>query len=627
MEEILLNRRYRLVSVVGKGGMATVYRAQDTELNRVVALKVLHPDAKRAGDAAFLDRFRAEAQSVAGLAHPNVVAVYDIGHDGERDWHYIVMEYVEGADLRRWLSGGEPLPPVRALDVAIQVTAALAYAHRAGRVHGDLKPGNILITPDGRVKVTDFGIAQALSSAPPSPPAPVDGSAREVVWGTPAYFAPEQAAGEPLAPPVDLYALGVIMYEMLGGRPPFVAATPFDLALMHLEEPPPPLEQLNPRLPPGLAQIVHKLLAKAPADRYASAEQLSQALIQYRREMEGATGLYPPTLAAPATLPGRKANLDWLAVLLGLVTLALVLGLVSLWSAVARSRLDGGAYLPPTPLPTPAPGEVPAPDLVGLDRDLARQALRQAGLDMAVAGQEPDPTIPALTVLRQSVPPGYPLPPGAVVEIVISSGPDLVVVPPVVGLSLSDAGRTLSAARLFSETEETWSEQGVGRVISQEPPADSVVPADSRVVLLVSSGSRLPVGALLGSDILLVACDLPRTVSRPGETLRITLHWQALAPVAADYTVFVHLTGAEGQVVAQQDSRPVAGAQPTNNWQVGVPVADTYDLRIPLETPPGDYWIRAGMYSGDTGQRLPVTDSGRVTQEGDGLLLYQIRIK
>jgi tRNA A-37 threonylcarbamoyl transferase component Bud32 len=634
-DTVLLNGRYRLLSVIGKGGMAVVYRAHDKELNRIVAIKVLRPE--RSQDADFLKRFCQEAQASASLAHPNIVAVYEVGHAQDGDLHYVVMEWVEGVDLRQLLSRGAPLPVNQALDLAIQIAAALAYAHRAGRVHGDLKPANILVTGDGRVKVTDFGIAKALA------PAPISQGA--VIWGTPTYFAPEQAAGEPVFPPVDLYALGVILYEMLAGQPPFAGASDFETALKHLEEDPPPLERLNPRVPAAVAHIVHKLLSREPAARYASAEQASQALIQYCRQIDQVTPMPAPQVQAEdyPLPPGQsvaiskglvyytparqRTPVDWLAVALGLAALALVLGLAPVWATVARSYLGGGIVAPTPPLPTPAPGEVVVPNVVGLDQDLALLTLEQMGLKMSIVGQEHHPTIPALAILRQDVPAGQPLAKGGNIEVVISQGPDLVTVPAVVGLSLGDAERTLSAAHLANAKRGEWSQQPVGTVLMQEPSAESIVVADTQVLLVLSSGTTLPVGARLGPDILLVACDLPKISLRPGETLRVVLRWQALAPIRADYTVFVHLTQTEGQIITQYDSRPVSGSRPTNGWGVGETVEDTYDLRIPLETPPGNYWLLVGMYTDGADQRLPIVDPGYATADRDSLMLHPIQIR
>jgi len=362
----LLNKRYRLLSPLGAGGMAVVYKAQDLALGRLVAVKILREP--HTNDPDFLARFQQEARAAANLAHPNIVTVHDFGRDGDR--YYIVMEYIEGKDLKTLIKEGAPFKPDRALDIAIQICAGIGYAHRAGLVHCDVKPQNILVTSDGRVKVTDFGIAKAMASIQP-------GETTDVVWGSPQYYSPEQAAGEAPTPASDVYSIGVVMYEMLAGRLPFVASTQQALAMMHLREEPPRLTLFNPSLPETLERVVHKVLAKEPSARYRTADQLGRILISYRERGLDLTGGQPaaetpdhgaPPVAVPPPLevvpeaptvyrqPARVTpsaptvrsgdqiepadynadeGLDWVAVALGFLAFIAVAGLIPFWAYVA----------------------------------------------------------------------------------------------------------------------------------------------------------------------------------------------------------------------------------------------------------------------------------------------------
>jgi serine/threonine-protein kinase len=296
-EQHLLNKRYRLLSPIGAGGMAVVYKAQDLALGRLVAIKILREPLTN--DPEFLARFQQEARSAANLAHPNIVTVHDFGRDGGRN--YIVMEYVEGKDLKSLIKEGGPFKVDRALDLTIQICAGIGYAHRAGLVHCDVKPQNILVTADGRVKVTDFGIARALATLQP-------GETTDVVWGSPQYYSPEQAAGEMPTPSSDVYSIGVVVYEMLAGRLPFVASTSQALAMMHLRDEPPRLSLFNPALPETLERIVHKVLAKEPSARYRTADQFGRILISYRERGDEMTGVQPaattPRAGETARAPG-----------------------------------------------------------------------------------------------------------------------------------------------------------------------------------------------------------------------------------------------------------------------------------------------------------------------------------
>jgi len=276
-----LNNRYELVAKIGDGGMAVVFKALDRKLNRTVAVKVLRESY--ASDPQFLARFTREAQSAASLTHPNIVSVYDVGQDG--DVHYIVMEYIEGQNLKEVITEYAPLPTQLAIEYAIQMCNALGYAHSKGLIHRDVKPQNMLIDRGGQIKVADFGIAKGLGD--------VTLTQAGFTLGTVHYFSPEQAQGKPALPQSDLYSIGVVLYEMLTGRIPFESDNPLALALKHIEEAPTSPRKYNPAIPPALEQLILKALAKQPAQRYPNAAAFAQALKDFENSTEKGTLAVP----------------------------------------------------------------------------------------------------------------------------------------------------------------------------------------------------------------------------------------------------------------------------------------------------------------------------------------------
>src|SRR3954469_16862225 len=280
--------RYELHRRIARGGMADVFLARDSLLDRPVALKVLFPEF--ATDRAFVERFRREAQAAANLSHPNIVSVYDWGEEGGT--YFIVMEYVEGRSLAQILRDEGPLLPDRAADVTIDIASALGFAHRHGVIHRDVKPGNVLISPSGQVKVTEFGIARAVTTQE-------NLTQTGTVMGTATYFSPEQARGEQVDPRSDVYSLGVVLYEMLTGKPPFTGENPVSVAYKHVQETPEPPRQRNPAIPTALEAIALKALAKNPPTPTPSAEDMAADIRRFR---DGRDVLAEPVMAPPADL-------------------------------------------------------------------------------------------------------------------------------------------------------------------------------------------------------------------------------------------------------------------------------------------------------------------------------------
>ena len=328
-ESRLLNNRYLILEQIGKGGMAIVYRARDTMLERSVAVKVLRENYSR--DPAFLDRFRQEAKAAANLSHPNIVTVHDFGLDNGQ--LFIVMEYVPGTDLKTLIKQRGRFTPEEAIPLLIQACAGIGYAHRAGLVHCDVKPQNMLVTPDMRLKVTDFGIARALSTIHPE-------EQSDIIWGSPQYFSPEQASGSAPSPASDVYSLGVIMYEMLTGSLPFHADTAVELAQLHIDAEPVPIAEMLPEISPLLEQILTKVLSKEPSQRYRTADQLGRVLMNFGNAKSApALSLTPEAVTVPVSpvpagslpAPAQAPEIDWVSIGLGLLALVAVLGLVPFW--------------------------------------------------------------------------------------------------------------------------------------------------------------------------------------------------------------------------------------------------------------------------------------------------------
>ena len=343
---MILNNRYQLDSQMGSGGMAVVYKAKDLMLERIVAIKVLRKSFS--GDPAFGERFRQEAKAAANLSHPNIVTVHDFGFDKGR--LFIVMEFIPGITLKNLIHQRGRLATDEAISLIIQACAGIGYAHRAGLVHCDVKPHNMLVTPDNRVKVTDFGIARALASIHSD-------EKSDIVWGSPQYFSPEQASGKAPSPASDVYGLGVVLFEMLTGTLPFIATSSADLSRLHQEGRPPDPKQLNPAIDENLNSIILKILSKEPSSRYRTGDQLGRVLITFSKNNkenqpkpilpevklkvptpEPTTNSRPKSQPIQKKTSGREGitaanplEMYWLTIGLGLITLITVGGLVPFW--------------------------------------------------------------------------------------------------------------------------------------------------------------------------------------------------------------------------------------------------------------------------------------------------------
>ena len=460
---------YDIEALISQGGMATVYRARRARDGQVVALKVLRE--QYAADAEFVERFQREARAVASLTHPNMVQVYESGQAG--GVHFIAMEFVEGQDLKRYLRAHGPLPAAEAVRIAVAVCEALEYAHRRGIIHRDIKPQNILLRGDGTVKVTDFGIARALAA--------VTITQTGTVLGSVQYLSPEQARGQSVGRAADLYALAIVLYEMLTGTLPFDGDSPIAIAMAHIHDVPPPPRRINPEIPPALEGVILRGMAKQPQRRYASAADLASDLL-------GQTSFWSERPAAETTRVVRRGALrrrTARAMMRSLAPVLAVLAVAVLAGGVWGAWRSVTAYF--------NVAEVAVPRLVGLPLAEAQSAAQRAGLGLAVEARTPSDAVPAEAVISQDQPPGKRVKAGRVIRVVISQGQEMVALPDVAGQTLLSARLVLEGARLrVGRVDERFDDTvKPGRVIGQDPPAGSRVPRGSAVTLLISRGPEL----------------------------------------------------------------------------------------------------------------------------------------
>jgi beta-lactam-binding protein with PASTA domain/predicted Ser/Thr protein kinase len=505
--DTLFDGRYRIMRRLGAGGMANVYLAEDQELGRRVAIKILND--RHAGDEQFIERFRREAKNAAGLSHPNIVSIYDRGEATEGTY-YIAMEYLDGRSLKELLVARGPAPIPIAIDYARQILSALRFAHRNGVIHRDIKPHNILVDSDGRVKVTDFGIARAEQAG-----AQQMTEAGSII-GTAQYLSPEQARGRQVDQTSDLYSLGIVLYELLTGTVPFTGDTPVEIAMKHLSAVPEPPSATRSGVPPGLDQIVLRALAKDPRDRYHSAEEMDADLERVARglapspetEEAATTVLRGADLAAamPTTIqraptavtarqppvppgpvyydydepPSRRSVWPWVLALL--LVIAAAAAAVYVYSQI-QNELDSTK-------------PVGVPLVVGLREGQAVANIRKVGLrvDPAHIHRQPDAKQPVGIVFKQDPDAGERIDKGNFVSIYVSTGVAKTSVPSVKGLSRDDAVAKLSDAHLTADVHEVQTtSKPEGTVVAQDPKPGTRVNVGSKVRINVAAGPQ-PVG-------------------------------------------------------------------------------------------------------------------------------------
>ncbi len=481
MTERMLGERYRLENRIGEGGMATVYSGTDTVLRRRVAVKVLRP--QYAADNDFVQRFYSEARHAAKLSHPNIVNTFDVGREDET--YYIVMELVEGSTLSEMIEADTKIPEPVAIDYAAQICNGLAYAHRQGLLHRDIKPANILVTKDDVVKISDFGIARAISNQTMAL------TQTGMVMGSVYYTSPEQAQGHELGESSDLYSLGIVLYQMLTGQVPYTGDTPVTVALKHVSGPiPSPMTGKVP-ISPALTAIVTKLLQKDPSERFASAIELASALRAAREHPLRADSVVrssngsqtntrtkvlripkpPPRDSrlpdAPAmTVPPRKGPL--LAALAGIFIAAVVFGYLFLGR-------PGGPF-----------SRYTLADYTGLPVHAVETTLTTNNLTYHLTPVTSE-TIPVDHIVRQAPAPGTNVAAKAPVELFVSSGFPTVQLTDLRGYKRQDAENYLLGEQLVARISEKYDEKPKGTVLSQNPKSGPI-PMHSTVALVVSKG-------------------------------------------------------------------------------------------------------------------------------------------
>ncbi|HYZ78330.1 MAG TPA: Stk1 family PASTA domain-containing Ser/Thr kinase [Gaiellaceae bacterium] len=603
----IFDGRYKILRKLGAGGMADVYLAEDQELGRRVAIKILND--RHANDEQFVERFRREAKNAAGLSHPNIVSIFDRGQ--AENTYYIAMEYLDGRSLKELITARGPAPIHVAVDYARQILAALRVAHRQGVVHRDIKPHNVLVDSEGRIKVTDFGIARA---------GPSQMTEEGSIIGTAQYLSPEQAQGAPVTPSSDLYSVGIVLYELLTGTAPFAGETPVELAMKHLSKTPEPPSRLRPEVPRDLDFVVLRALAKSPDERYQSADEMDADLARVARGVsvspeteEAATAIIArpitaATVVAPPVTPRppppvyydyeespdrRRSFWPWLLAL-GLLVAAGFAGWLAydqIRKQLNASNVTVGRYIgeresvardqlvraglkahivrrpstaqPPTFVFDQDPSQgnkIPKGNSVTIFVSTGAAKVRvpdvrgdnstDAAAAIASAGLKPDVhEVPSLkdpgTVVAQSPRPGVKVVKGAKVRINVSSGPAQVTVPPVVGIPFAQASSELQAQGFSVKRDDQDSNEPAGTVLHQDPAANTSAPKGSTVTLTASKGPTTTA--------------VPEVTSLDVDTARTTLEQSGFKVKVVRQTT---TDPSQENIVLDQDPPPNSQAKP-----------------------------------------------------------------
>ena len=460
----IVKDRYEILEILGEGGMAFVYKARDTQLERLVAIKTLKPNY--VNQETFVERFKREAKTAANLNHPNIVQIFDWGIEDEP---FFVMEYIEGNTLTSIIAKNRTISLSDILFIGAQVSSGLHAAHEKGLVHRDIKPGNIMITPDGKVKVTDFGIVSLQNEES-------DITKTGSILGTASYISPEQAQGKPVSIESDLYSLGTVLYELITGKPPFAGDTPISTATKHLTERPEKPSSFRRDLPKGVESAIMKLLEKATYDRYKSAEDLRATLLQQRKSLqseqtrENLVDLTNPKIKLRFTLPAL------------LMSIGVVIGTVwTLTQVFDGLPVDGGA-----------PTLIEIPDLTGSDQAQALEDLQNLGFKVGIENAA-DSSVPSGSVIQTQPQSNTIVNPDSLVTIIVSVGPEAFPIPYVLDIETDRAIYVVeeSGFALGQLLEVNDDNIPRGFIISQNPVAGTKMSPGSTVDLVVSKGPSL----------------------------------------------------------------------------------------------------------------------------------------
>ena len=483
----VLAGRYELLERIGEGGMSVVYKSRDKLLNRFVAIKILKPEF--INDNKFIESFRRESQAAASMTHPNIVNIYDVGKEG--NIHYIVMELIEGRALSDYIHEQGPMAYPKVIAISKQIAAALAFAHQNHIIHRDVKPHNIMMTPNGTAKITDFGIAKAVNAA--TLVENTDGG----IIGSVHYFSPEQARGGYVDEKSDIYSLGIVMYEMLTGNVPFDGDNPVNIALMHINGEMPRPSQVVGGVPPALEHIIMKCTDKYPINRYASADELIEALnnVDYARSVAGESALMGGVAAETSPYDGPIAETGYedgedpdedepgkdakkkkgkkTGIIIAIIVAALVAG--GLAAAFALGLFGGK--------------EIEAPDFTGMTIEEAEAAAEENDLKIKEGKPVIDEEMEAGKIVKQTPEPGETIKTKTTVTVYASAGPGDGSVPDVVGMNEESARATIEEAGFKANVSSQASEESSGTIIDQDPAAGKKIEKGSTVNLVASDGS------------------------------------------------------------------------------------------------------------------------------------------